>query len=288
MLDFDLAHPSTLDEAVQLLDTDDSRVRPISGGTALMLMMKSGVFEPSLLVDLTGVEAKHHAIETNAAGGLRIGAMATLSAIEYNLDVAHVAPVIPKIMKRLSNVRVRNVARLGGNLAHGDPHMDMPPILAALRAMAITKGPGGARRIPIQDLFAGYYETVLQQGELIAEIEIPPQKGWHTVYRKATVRAHDDWPTLGVAVSLRSDAGRLSAARVMVSAATEKLTAVQEAETRLVGQEPSEMLFREVAELTAQIVETISDAQGSAAYKKVLMAVELRRALISAAQEITT
>lgn len=285
MLDFDLARPSSLAAAIRLLNTDDSRVRPISGGTALILMMKTGVFEPSLLVDLTGIEAPYHAIEADVAGGLHIGAMASLSTIEHSADVARIAPVISRAMKRLSNVRVRNAARLGGNLAHGDPHMDMPPILAALRAVVVANGPNGARRIPVEALFAGYYETVLQQGELIAEVEIPPQQGWRTVYRKATVRAYDDWPTLGVAVSLRCEGGQIAAVRVMVSAATEKLTLVQDAETRLVGQMPGEDLFRQVAEAAVETVETIDDAQGTAAYKKVLMAVELRRALVAAASE---
>lgn len=288
MIDFDLARPSTLNEAIHLLDTDDSRIRPLSGGTALMLMMKTGVFEPVLLVDLTGIETRYHAIEAQADGGLKIGALATLSAIEHHEDVARLAPVIPRMMKRLSNVRVRNAARLGGNLAHGDPHMDMPPVLAALRAVVVSHGPDGSRRIPVEDLFAGYYETVLKQGELIAEIEIPPPQTWRTVYRKTTVRAHDDWPTLGVAVSLRADAGRIAAARVVVSAATEKLTLVREAEAPLIGQVPSESLFRTVAAAASETIETIGDAQGSAAYKKILLEVEMRRALLAAAQEIMT
>jgi carbon-monoxide dehydrogenase medium subunit len=282
MLDFDLVRPSSLADAIDLLDTDDPSVRAFSGGTALMLMMKSGVFEPSVLVDLSGVEAEHAQITVDASGSLRIGGLASLSQLEHDSDAARIAPVITRAMKRLSNVRVRNVARVGGCLAHGDPHMDLPPILASLRAHVIATGPGGEREFPVEDLFAGYYETTLRQGELIAAVRVPPQSGWRTVYRKTTVRTHDDWPTLGVAVSLLLAGPRVRDARVIVSAATEKLTRVTEVEALLTEAELDEGLLHRAGELAAATVETIEDAQGSAAYKKVLVGVEVRRALAEA------
>src|ERR1700739_1588292 len=134
MISFELTEPKTLSEAIALLDAEDPEVRPISGGTALMLMMKSGVFHPSRLVSLQKVEPDYSRIERGADGGLRIGALARLSQIEHSGEVRRVAPVIEKHMLDVSNVRVRTVARLGGNLAHGDPHMDLPPVLSSLGA----------------------------------------------------------------------------------------------------------------------------------------------------------
>src|SRR5215467_14188495 len=128
MIPFDLAEPTSLAAAVKLLNPDDPTIRPIAGGTALMLMMKAGVFNPEKLVSLRKIEGRYSGISASA-DGLRIGAMTTLSALEHSPEVRKAAPVIAQIMPRLSNVRVRNVATVGGALAHGDPHMDLPPVL---------------------------------------------------------------------------------------------------------------------------------------------------------------
>jgi carbon-monoxide dehydrogenase medium subunit len=279
---FEFAEPRSLDEAIALLDTDDPTVRPFSGGTALMLMMKAGVFEPSKLVSLRRIEDRHAAISGAADGGLKLGAMATLSAVEHSPYVAKLAPLLPTIMKRLSNVRVRNVARLGGNLAHGDPHMDLPPVLCALRADIIARGASGERRIAVEDLFSGYYETVLARSELITEIDIPSQRGWASHYSKVTTRTHDDWPALGVAVAVKTHEGVISDCRVVVSAATEKLIRLSEAEAALRGQSADHDAFVRAAEAAATEAETIDDVRGSAAYKTDLIRVYVRRSLEAA------
>jgi len=170
MKGFELVHPASLREAIAMLDTGDPSVRAFSGGTALMLMMKTGVFRPSRLVCLAGTETSRAAIAAKPDGALTIGALATLTGVEYSLDVIRFAPVIARAMKRLANVRVRNVARIGGSLAHGDPHMDLPPVLAALGAEVSIEGPKGQRRVAVENLYSGYYETVLTQGELIAAV----------------------------------------------------------------------------------------------------------------------
>jgi carbon-monoxide dehydrogenase medium subunit len=280
---FEFLEPRSLAEAVALLDTDDSSVRAFSGGTALMLMMKSAVLSPSRLVSLRHIEAQYFGIAAVSDGGLRIGAMASLSAVENSADVIGLAPTLSRVMKRLSNVRVRNVARIGGNLAHGDPHMDLPPTLCAMRAEIVAQGPSGRRRIAIEDLFSGYYETVLGQGELIAEVAVPSQTGWSSWYSKITTRTHDDWPALGVAVSLRTTGNVVADCRIVVSAATEKLTRLNLAEGALRGQPARLEAFECAAEAAATEAETIDDARGSAAYKTDLLRVHVRRALQAAA-----
>jgi carbon-monoxide dehydrogenase medium subunit len=279
---FEFAEPRSLADAIDLLDTDDPTVRPFSGGTALMLMMKAGVFAPSRLVSLQATGTEHARIEEGADGSLRIGAMATLSAVEHSTAVSRRAPVIARTMRRLANVRVRNVARIGGNLAHGDPHMDLPPVLSALRATAIALGPSGVRRIPVEDLFAGYYETVLGQGELIAAVDVPPQAGWSSAYLKCTTRTADDWPALGVAVSLKVENSCVTDIRIVVSAATEKLTRLAGAESALRGVPTSPHAFAHAGEAAAAEAETIDDVRGSADYKTQLLRVYVRRALASA------
>jgi carbon-monoxide dehydrogenase medium subunit len=279
MRGFELVHPASLGEAIEILDTEDASVRPWSGGTALMLMMKTGVFQPSRLVCLGGTENSYAAIVATPDGGLRIGAMATLTSVEYSAEVMRVAPVITRAMKRLSNVRVRNVARIGGNLAHGDPHMDLPPVLSSLGAEVSITGPGGKRRVAVENLFSGYYETVLKRGELITDVIVPPQDGWASAYLKCTTRSADDWPALGVAVSVKVENKAVAAARITVAAATEKLTRLGSAEAALAKQEPSEAAFERAAEAATEEAETIDDSRGSAAYKTALLRVYVRRAL---------
>lgn len=279
---FEFAEPRSLAEAIALLDTDDSSVRAFSGGTALMLMMKSAVFSPSLLVSLRHIEAPYSGIVASRDGGLTIGAMASLSAVENSTDVIRCAPTLSHVMKRLSNVRVRNVARIGGNLAHGDPHMDLPPTLCAMRAEIVAQGPSGQRRIAIEDLFSGYYETVLGQGELITEVAVPSQSGWSSVYSKVTTRTYDDWPALGVAVSVEARNDSIADCRIVVSAATEKLVRLAAAEQALQGQRADNAAFTRAAEAAAAEAETIDDARGSAAYKTDLLRVHVRRALQAA------
>jgi len=277
---FEWVEPKTLRQAVAALDPDDASVRPIAGGTALMLMMKTGVFAPTRLVSLANIEQKYSEIKVSRSGGLRIGAMVSLSALEQSADVAKRFPVITRALRTLSNVRVRNVARVGGALAHGDPHMDLPPLLAALGAKAVVVGKGGTHEIAVEDLYTGYYETVLGRNELIAEVIVPPLKRARAVYMKCTSRSADDWPALSVA--LRCDVARggvIASPRVVVSAATEKVTRLVEAEKILDGSAGDEDARARAADAAVAEVSFLSDSHGSVAYKKELLRVYLARAV---------
>jgi len=283
MTPFELAEPKTLKEAVGLLDADDPTIRPIAGGTALMLMMKAGVFRPTKLVSLRAI--KDMSSIATANGELRIGATTPLAVLEYSDVVRKHAPVITRTLRTLSNIRVRNVATVGGALAHGDPHMDLPPVLIALGAHVVVQGKSGERTIPVADLFAGYFETVLAKDELISSVVVPAQGGRRAAYLKCTTRAVHDWPALGVAVSIDSDGTAVREARVVVSAATEKPTRLPGAEKILRAGRVNDALFRQVGEAAAEEAELIGDGQGSAAYKKQLVRVYVARALRAALEQ---
>jgi carbon-monoxide dehydrogenase medium subunit len=182
-------------------------------------------------------------------------------------------------MRRLSNVRVRNVATIGGNLAHGDPHMDLPPVLIALDAGIVVTGRGGERVLAVENLFAGYYETVLEPGELITELRIPAQGRRRAAYLKVTTGAADDWPALGIAVSLEADGQVVRAVRVVVSAATEKAIRLAGAEEVLSGATIDDAVLARAGDAAAAQAETVSDVRGSAAYKRELLRVYVRRAV---------
>lgn len=279
MTPFELLKPRSLAEAIAALDPDEPGVRAVAGGTALMLIMKAGLFQPTRLVSLERIEPRYSRIEVTAGGDLHIGAMASLTALEHAQSVATHFPVITRTLRTLSNVRIRNVARVGGALAHGDPHMDLPPLFAALSARVAVVGPEGTRELPVQDLYAGYYETTLARDELIAEVIVPAMRERSAAYIKVTTRTADDWPALGIAVSLGVHHGTLRDVKIVASAATEKVTRLKAAEKLLENAAVSEPLLRQAGEAAAGEVAVMADAHGSASYKRELLRVTVRRAV---------
>jgi carbon-monoxide dehydrogenase medium subunit len=279
MSPFALEEPASLGEALQLLDPDDPQVRAIAGGTALMLMLKSELYRPKRLVSLRRLEPTLTGIHVLANGGLEIGAMARLRDIERSDPVCAAAPVIPEALLTHSNVRVRNVATLGGNLAHGDPHMDLPPVLIALGASVRIAGPTGQREIAVEDLVTGYLETALANNELITAVVIPPQTGRRSMYVKCTARTADDWPALGLAISVRAENGVADDPRLVIGAATETARRLPQAEAALAGRAMNDAVLRDVGHAAAAEASVVADHHGSASYKRILIEVHLLRAL---------
>jgi aerobic carbon-monoxide dehydrogenase medium subunit len=282
MTPFELIEPASLKEAIASIDPDDPDVRPIAGGTALMLMMKAGVFRPRRLVSLRKLGDGFGKITAAPTGELTIGAMTPLSALEHSPEVACHAPVIVRAMKRLSNVRVRNVATVGGALAHGDPHMDLPPVLIALGASVSVAGPNGDRDMAVEDLLTGYYETALATNELITQLRIPAQGDRRAVYCKVTAGSADDWPALGVAVSLATEGKSVTSARIVVSAATTKASRLSAAEQLLIGSAADDAALKKVSEAAADEADILADLRGSASYKRELLRVYAARAVRAA------
>jgi len=253
----------------------------MAGGTALMLMMKTGLYRPARLVSLRSVERRYSEI-AEEPDGLRIGAMTTLSALGRSPLVRREVPVITGALRTLSNVRVRNVATLGGHLAHADPHMDLPPVLIALGARVAVVDARGGRTIPLEALYAGYLQTTLRKGELIAEVTIPHQGARRASYLKCTARSADDWPALGVAASLTADDGFVREARVVIGAATDTPARLAAAEKVLLGVHVDETVLRRAGEAAAAEANVVGDAHGSAAYKRELVRVYVARAVRAA------
>lgn len=283
MRPFELLEPQSISEAVGLLDPEDPFCRVIAGGTALMLMMKTGVLQPERLISLRGIEKRYSQLAFEKDGALRAGAMTPLRALECSREVKERFPVLIDTLRVLSNVRTRNVATLGGNLAHADPHMDLPPVLIALNGQITALGPSGERSLAVEDLFAGYYETTLAPDEVIAEVVVPAQPEWRSAYLKCTTRSADDWPALGTAVSLKLNKGVVEDCRIVVSAATEKPVRLAAAEAALRGSAVDDEGCRAACEAAAGEAELIGDMRGSEDYKRQLLRVYVGRALRKAA-----
>jgi len=279
MIPFELAEPASLEEAIALIDPDDPDVRPIAGGTALMLMMKAGVFRPRRLVSLRKLNGTMTDIAAAPSGELQVGAMASLAALEHSPHVVRSAPIVCRMMKRLSNVRVRNVATVGGALAHGDPQRR---VAIALGARVRVVGPRGERELAVEDLLTGYYETALKSNELITSLTIPAQRTGRAAYLKVTSGSADDWPALGVAAAIDFQGDTVKAARIVVSAATSKATRLATAERLLTGAAINDRVLRDAGEAAAAEAVIIGDLRGSAAYKRELLRVYIGRAIRAA------
>jgi carbon-monoxide dehydrogenase medium subunit len=184
-------------------------------------------------------------------------------------------PVIHRTLRTLSNVRVRNVATVGGNLGHADPHMDLPPLLSALGARVVVEGRSGKRTIPVEEISTGYLETSIRRDELITRLEVPPLGKRRAAYLKCTTRSVDDWPALGIAVVLDFH----EEISLFVSAATDRPTRLKTAEKILRGSAFDEKVVKRAGEAAVAEVQIESDMHGSAAYKKQLLRVYLGRAI---------
>jgi aerobic carbon-monoxide dehydrogenase medium subunit len=282
MLSFELSEPRSLEEAFALLDHGDPAIRPMGGGTALMLMLKAQIFKPVRLVSLRRIGGPFFGVGLSEdRAGLRIGAMTTFSELEHSALVRRHLPAVVQTMKTLANVRVRNVASVGGNLAHGDPHLDLPPVWMALDATVRIVSKAGERLVPVESIFAGYYETTVSDGELISEIHVPLRPSWRSTYVKVTTRAIHDWPALGIAVSVEFDGRRVKDLRIVLSAALDKPTRLLAAEAALRGADVDEPALRRAGEAAVAEVDITSDSRGSAAYKYHLLRVHLARAIQS-------
>ena len=286
MRPFDLVEPATLDEAVTLLGENEA-ARPIAVGTALLLMVKAGLFQPEALVSLRRLAADLTGIARQDDGSLRIGAMTSLTELGRSPLVRNAFPVITHTLKTLSNVRIRNVATIGGHLAHADPHMDLPPVLLCLGARLRVHGARGERWVALEDLYSGYYETTLARDELITQVVLPaPAQEWAAAYVKFTALSADDWPAVGVAVSATRRDGTLGDVRVALGAAMERAVRLPSVEAQLEGERPSAELVRRAGDSAAQEVRPLGDLRGSAEYKREMVRVHARRAIDTVLQTL--
>ena len=278
MLPFELHSPTTVAEALNLLAQYGEDARPIAGGTALVLLMDQRLVRPDHLISLSGIKELTQISASN--GSLRIGSGVRHRVLEANRDVKSGWPLLAETYHRVATVRIRNMATVGGGLAHADPSQDPPATLIALNAKVQATSKSGQREIPVEDLFTGYYETVLAPGEIITGVEIPrPARPLKTAYIKFLPRTADDYPTVAVSVALDVDGNVCRDARIALNAVAPTPIRAKAAEDVVRGQTMSLDLFRAAAATVPPIVDPTSDHRGSANYKRRMTEVFVRRAL---------
>ena len=168
---FDYLAPKTLPEAIALLQQHRDEAKILSGGHSLIPMMKLRLALPVTLIDINGIPGLDDITESD--GVLRIGALTREAALEESALIQSNYPIIYETARMIADPQVRNLATVGGNLAHGDPGNDHPATMLALGARVQATGPNGARIIPIEAFFVDFFTTALEPNEILTEIQIP-------------------------------------------------------------------------------------------------------------------
>jgi len=280
MISFEYRTPKNLKEVHATLKEFGDEAKLIAGGTALVIMMKQRLVQPSCLVSLRTVRGLN-GIEVKDAG-LRIGGLATHREVETSPLVRRRLPLLAETYHHVATIRVRNRATVGGGLAHADPNQDPPPTLIALGATVKATSANGSRVIPLDGFFTDYYETVLNPDEIITELfvpKLPPNSG--AAYLKFLPRTADDYATVSAAAVLTLDKSKKTINDVRIalgSVGTIPIRATA-AEAVLRGQPLKAEAFAEAGEKAKEAVDPVSDFRGSAGYKKEMAGVFVRRAL---------
>jgi aerobic carbon-monoxide dehydrogenase medium subunit len=279
---FDYHAPPTLEEAVALLARHRDDVKVLSGGQSLLPLLKLRLGSAGHLVDIGRIPGLEYIEETD--GHLRIGGRTRESALEHS-DVVHQKyPLLADTAAVIADPLVRNLATVGGNLAHGDPANDHPATMLALRAEVVATGPKGKRTIPIDGFFQGLFATALAADEILTEIRIPcppPKSGGAYVKLERKV---GDFATAAAAVQLTLGAGgEVTKAGIALTNAGPTPIRAAEAERYLTGKQPTAEAIAEAARLAAQAATPTADRRGTIDYKRnmarVLTARALRRAV---------
>ncbi|MFQ5851628.1 MAG: FAD binding domain-containing protein [Candidatus Binatia bacterium] len=274
---FELLRPKSLVEASELLLKYGEEARPIAGGTTLVILMKQRTVHFPYLVDLQGLSGLDHISEQD--GWIRIGAMATQRSVERSPLIQRSLPVLAEAFSKVGNIRVREMASVGGNLAHADYRLDPPPALLILGADLVLSGPNGTRTVAIKDFYRGMYKTALETAEILSEVRIPPMPdGSQAVYLKYRSLSANDWPCLGVAALLSQTGGRCQELRLALSGLASTPLQVQGLD--FVQDQPlTDRLLEEVAGVVDEQISPLSDLRGSEWYKRELARVFIKRAI---------
>jgi len=275
---FEYHAPSTIGEATALLARlgDDAKV--LSGGQSLIPMMKLRLATPKHLVDINGLPGLAYVREDG--GALRIGGLTREADLEESDVVQRRYPLLADTCRAIADPLVRNMATIGGNLAHGDPANDHPATMLALGAEVVAVGSGGERKIPIGSFFTGPFSTALKPDEIVVEVRVPaPKPGSGGAYVKME-RKVGDFATAAVAVQITLGAGGVceQAGIGLTNVGSVPIKATK-AEAALVGKRPDDTAIKQAAQLAAEAAQPQEDLRGSVEYKKDLVRVLTGRAL---------
>lgn len=260
--------PTSVDEALRLI-AEYPEATIVAGGTFLGILTRQGLVQSEDWISLQDIRELK---ALNVSGDLSVGAMVTHRRLELEDTIRKFWPGVSSAFGVVASPRVRNVATIGGVLADADYASDPPAMLVASRAVAEIASVNGVRRVPIEDLIVGHYETTLDEDELITRVVLPRPTGPAT-YRKFRSRSFEDRPTVAVAAVREEDT-----VRVVVGAVSDRPHHYSDiCEIWKPGNVDN---AREIGEAYAERITYIDDARGSADYRRHVVGVEVRRALM--------
>ncbi len=289
--EFKYVTPRTLEEALTLLNNYRDNCKVIAGGQSLLILMRHGLVTPEYLVDIKGLSALSY-IRSDPEQGLRIGALATHRAIEKSPAMKGGFGVLAEMEHRLASIQTRNWGTIGGNVCHAEPAGDPTPVLIALNATLSTASLEGKRNMAVEDFCLDFFETALEPGELLTEIQVPPAPPHTgTAYTKFNV-IESDMATVGVAVSitlgLREDLCK--DCRIVLGACAPTPMRAKQAEEVLRGRVITDDLLKQAGKIASREADPISDISASEEYRrelvKVLVARVGREALVRAREAL--
>lgn len=274
----DVYVPETLEDAVGFLAGHAGTATPIAGGTDVLIDARVGRVDPEWLVDLSPLDSL--AGVAWDGGELRIGALTRVRALELDPGLARRATAVVEAARVLGSVQIRTMATLGGNLCHATPSAELPPALLVHDGVAEVTGPERSRELPLAELFAGPGRTSLAPGELLTAVRATPSTAsGGSCYLRQTVRWSMDLAGVGVAASVEAENGVARSARVALGAVAPVPMLAEEAATAVAGTGMGPDELEQAGALAAAACSPISDARGTAEYRRQVVAVLVSRAL---------
>ncbi len=249
--DFELLEPRDLKETVAILAELGTRARVFAGGTDLMVEMREGRTRPAYLVDLKRLE-QLKGVTLSENGAIVIGALTTLRTLERSSIIQNKLPILADALGQMGSVQIRSRATIGGNLCNAHASADGTAALLAMGARLRLHGTAGSREIALDELFSGTHRTILDPGEILTHIHLPPgSSGSGAAYAKFTVRNAMDPALVGVGVFLQLNSGVCRAARVALATTGPKPQRAPRAEEALMGKPISDELLHQAGQAAA-------------------------------------
>jgi CO/xanthine dehydrogenase FAD-binding subunit len=277
MRDFDLLQPKTLNDALDALAQNNAAIRPLGGGTDMIVDIRARRAQPDVLVALQNVNELRGVVREN--GHLRIGASVTIAEFlkhplltQYNA-LAQAASVF-------ANPMIRNSATIAGNIGSASPAGDMLPPLLALDAQIELVRKDGARTMPLHEFFLGPRRTARNANELITSLQLPVSNASSaTAFYKLGLRQADAISLVSVAVWLERDGEKIRDVRIALGAVAPRPMRALRAEEILRGQLFNETNLKEAARVAAEECAPIDDLRASAEYRRRMVNIYTRRML---------
>ena len=275
---FELQQPESIEEAASLLGKYGNDANVIAGGQSLLLMIRTGLVRPRVLISLGSLKDLA-GIKATSDGSFHLGTLTTHRQILRSALLKEKIGILVEAVGRIGSTPVRNFGTIGGNLCHNEMGSDPPSALLVLNAEVECLSPRGRRKMPVSDFLSGYFETCLDADEILMGIEVPaPPANGTAVYLKHTTRA-GDLAIVGVAVWLGPDNGAGREARIALGGVGPVPFRATEAEKLLRQDKLSNDLIEAAAAAAAAMADPLSDAHASADYRRKMVRVFVTRAI---------